>query len=74
MVLRKFLKTIQSEESPFQVPRSFQTEVWSKTGEKHKNLHIQNCPGHDSPLAGHVYALGSDVTALGMANPPWGHG
>nr|ABN05983.1 hypothetical protein MtrDRAFT_AC149204g21v2 [Medicago truncatula] len=33
MILRRFLKTIQSEENSFQVPRSFQTEERSKTQE-----------------------------------------
>jgi len=34
MVLKRFLKTIESEEKSFQVHRSFQTEERSKTGEK----------------------------------------
>jgi len=39
MVLRRFLKTIQSEKKFIQVPRSF--HIRRKTGEKCKILHIK---------------------------------
>jgi len=40
MVLRRFSKTIQSEENLFHVPRSFQAEERSKMGEKQKIFHL----------------------------------
>jgi len=40
VVLRRFLKIVQSEENSFQVSGSFQTKERSKMGRKRKNLHI----------------------------------
>jgi len=42
-VLRRLLKTIQSEENLFQVPRSFHTEERSKTERKRKKSHLRGC-------------------------------
>jgi len=53
MFLRRFFKTIQSEENSFHVPRSFQTKERSKTGEKHKILHRKGCLGRHLHLAMH---------------------
>jgi len=41
MVLRRFFKIIQSEKNSFQIPRSFQTKEWSKTGWIRKILHLR---------------------------------
>ena len=38
MVIRRFVKIVQSEENSFQVLRSFQTEERSKTRENAKNF------------------------------------
>jgi len=63
MVLRRLLKTIQSEENSFEDPRRFETEEWLKMGEKRKNLYLGGCDCRIRQVYQIVYhAIHSDET------------
>jgi hypothetical protein len=66
-VLKRLLKTIQSEESRFQVPRSFQAKEWSKTEIKRKKSHLKACLRRSAPGSGQGKHFASAPGALCLA-------
>jgi len=68
MVLKRFLKKIQSEENSFQVPRSFQLEERWKTTEKRKDSHILAVLCVTYSWLGIARTRGSKATIVGVAS------